>query len=94
MAIKRCRHLLPGPPPPRPVFQVWGGKKNKWITYTDNVQETLFLSWKEGGGIVNVHIEGYNYEISTYSKHLWQNNIDTDMPERTVRIRPAEPEWS
>ena len=82
------------PPPPHPAtsdasltFQVWGGKKTRWISYEPGIQLELQQLWASGGGSTEVVVEGMRYRIDlTAADNMWQNRLDTEAPARKVRI--------
>ena len=88
---------LPPPPPPAApgppglTFQVWGGKQTKWINYEEHIQQQLRQLWVNGGGSVDVEIQGKPYTIHlTGAEDMRQDRRDTDQPPRKVRIMELE----
>ena len=63
-------------------WQVWGGKRTGWITYSAEVQELLNAAWHRGE-TVSVTIAKCPYKIN--GREGWQDRQDTDAPVRKVR---------
>ena len=86
--------LPPPPPPPPPAaasrcsWEVWGGKKSKWVPYPAAVSERLTHMAAHGPPAAWFHVAGWNRWIDVHA--LTQTTEGSDNEPRKIRTRPVD----